>query len=374
MFTVSCPGLVTDLPELNDWAAYMDSEKIKAFRKIDTANFLLNYEFGEELQRGSTGELKEFRNRCREFMDRLVDVLLENNLVSSDFLQGVYCFCPELLLEGDDRYIFQMFGKLVQVLERSGALSFEEAKSGTEEFVTFVVDARLRHAGSGSRAENISDVVAYLLSDYSFLSRRNLCRIFKLCYLVIRRPACDFPAVIISLNDCAVPESVVLSCLRGVHSYVCAPSFKVQSLFTQHTMECVRDSISGARDFMASASNFDPWACICTSDRSAFVQRYSELFSAQLDRKKEASYQSFRTANQRVRSGVSGAGQGGVSPESSRGRSARNSSVASKSGKSSTKQLSLQGPGSSSDPAPTAKGGKKKSKSHSGSASGSKNN
>ena len=211
---------LTDLPELNDWTAYMDSEKIKVFRKIDTASFLLNYEFGEELQRGSTGELKEFRNRCREFMDRLVDVLLENNLVSSDFLQGAYCFCPELLLEGDDRYVFQMFSKLVQVLERSGALSCEEAKSGTEEFMTFVVDARLRHAGSESSAENISDVVTYLLSDYSFLSRKNLCRIFKLCYLVIRRPTCDFPAVLISLNGCVVPDSVVSSCLRGVQSYV----------------------------------------------------------------------------------------------------------------------------------------------------------
>ena len=238
--------------------------------------------------------------------------------------------------------------------------------------MTFVVDARLRHAGSESSAENISDVVTYLLSDYSFLSRKNLCRIFKLCYLVIRRPSCDFPAVIISLNDCAVPDSVVSSCLRGVQSYVCASSFKVQSLFTQHTMECVRDSIPRARDFMVSAADFDPWARICTSDRSAFVQRYSELFSAHLDQKKEASYQRFRAANQRVRSGVSCVGQAGVSLGSSKGRTARSSSVAPKGGKSSIKQLLLQGP--SSDPAPTAKGGKKKSKKQPGSASRSKKN
>ena len=220
--------------------------------------------------------------------------------------------------------------------------------------------------------EKLPDILQTII--YSFLSRKNLCRIFKLCYLVIRRPTCDFAAVIISLNGCAVPESVVSSCLRGVESYVCASSFKVQSLFTQHTMECVRDSISGARDFMVSASNFDPWARICTSDCSAFVQRYSELFSAHLDQKKEASYQRFRTANQRVRSGVSCVGQAAVSLGSSKGRSARSSSVAPKGGKSPIKQLLLQGPGSSSDPAPTAKGGKKKSKKQPGSASGSKKN
>ena len=104
----------------------------------------------------------------------------------------------------------------------------------------------MRHAGSDNSAENIADVVTYLLSDYSFLSRKSLCRIFKLCYLVIRRPACDFPAVSFSLKDCAVPESVVSSCLRGEQSYVCSANFKVRSLFTQHTMECVRDSISEA--------------------------------------------------------------------------------------------------------------------------------
>ena len=93
---------------LNDWAAYMDSSKIEPFSKIDTADILLNHEIGEELQRGTTGDLQESRNRCREFMDRLVDVLLGCNLVVSDFLQGVYAFCPELLLEGDDRY-FRLF-------------------------------------------------------------------------------------------------------------------------------------------------------------------------------------------------------------------------------------------------------------------------
>ena len=172
--------MLSSLPELNDWAAYMDTEKIASFKKIDTADFLLSHTFGEELQRGTTDELKEFRNRCREFMDRLVDVLLENKLVSSDFRQGSYCFCPELLLEGDDRYIFRLFGKLVQVLERSGALSSEDAKSGAEEFMTFVVDARLRHADADNSAEGIADIVAYLLADNSFLSRKSLCRVFKL--------------------------------------------------------------------------------------------------------------------------------------------------------------------------------------------------
>ena len=297
-------------------------------------------------------------------MDRLVDVPLENNLVSSDFLQGAYCFCPELLLEGDDRYVFQLFSRLVQVLERSGALSSDDAKSGAEGFMTFVVDARLRHAGSGNSAECIADIVAYLLADYSFLSRKSLCRVFKLCCLVMRRPTCDFPAVVFSLNECVVPESVVKSCLRGVQSYVCSPSFKVGSLFTQRTMESVRDAISKARNFMISSSGFDPWARVCTGDRSAFVLRYSELFSAHLDRKKEASYQRFRTANQRVRSDGTGDSRAAAS---SGGRPGRDGSVVSRGGKASAKRPSQQSSGASSVASTSSKGGSKKSKRQSGS-------
>ena len=294
---------ISGLPELHDWEAYMDISKIEAFKKIDTADFLLSHDFGEELQRGKTGEMQEFRNCCREFMDRLVDVLLESNLVSSDFLQGAYSFCPELLLEGDDRYIFRLFSKLVRVLERSGALSSEEAKSGSREFVTFVVDARHRHADAERSAESIVNVMSYFLTDYSFLARKDLCKILKLCCLVMRRPAIDYPEVNISLKDCSVPASMIASCLRGVQSYVRNPDFKLGVFFSQHTIDCVRDAISGAREFMSS-SNFDPWNRLCVGDRAEFIQRYSDLFKTHIDRRKEESYQRFRVANQRVHRGA----------------------------------------------------------------------
>ena len=180
----------------------------------------------------------------------------------------------------------------------------------------------------------------------------------------MRRPTCDFPAVVFSLSECIVPGSVVTSCLRGVQSYVCSPGFKVGSLFIQRTMESVRDAISGARNFMISSSGFDPWARVCTGDRSAFILRYSELFRAHLDRKKEASYQRFRTANQRVRSDGTGDSRAAAS---SGGRPGREGSVVSRGGKASTKRPSQQSSGASSVASTPSKGGSKKSKRQSGS-------
>ena len=360
--------VVSELPELNDWAAYMDASKIECFKKIDSSDFLLNYEFGEELQRGTTGELQEFRNRCREFMDRLVDVILECYVVASDFLQGVYSFCPELLLEGDDRYIFRLFGKLVQVLERSGALSHDDARTGTEEFVTFVVDVLSRHMDSGNGAESIADVVRDLLVDYSFLARRSLCRILRLCCLVLRRPAPHYPAVNFALNDCVVPACVVTSCLRGVQSYVCSPGFKMISLFTQHTMERVRDAISGARNFMLVGSDFDPWSRLCVGDRPAFIQRYTDLFEAHVYQKKKESYQRFGTANQRVGGSGSVASRGSAFSASTGSRPALDGSSSGGSKKTPPKRSLQQISKTASGLPPDTKDEKKKSKKRSGSA------
>ena len=278
----------------------MDSSKLESFEKISSDDFLTNHELGAELHRSSTSEVCEFRNRCREFVDRLVDVFLSQQVVSSDFLQGLYCFCPELLLEGDDRHIFQLFSRLVRVLERCGCVSSSDALTSREEFATFVVDARTRHRDSEKIAEQIREVTAYLLSDYSFMSRRSLVRVLKVCCLVIDRPRRKMPDIEIDLKDCAVPATVVMSCLRGVQSHVSSPDYRQGAFFTQGTMESVRDAIGSSRNFM-SCAGFDPWEGVTIGERSSFVKKYSSAFGAYLSRKKGEATKQLHSANRQPR-------------------------------------------------------------------------
>ena len=291
---------VSSLSALNDWESYMEPSKLQAFEKVSTDDFLQSYEFGAELHRSNTDEAREFRNRCREFVDRLVDVILGQQVVSSDFFQGLYCFCPELLLEGDDQHVFQLFSRLVRVLERCGCLSSSDAQSSREEFTTFVVDVRTRHRESERSAEQIEDVTEYLLSDYSFMSRRSLVRVLKVCCLVVDRPRRKMPDIEIDLKDCAVPVSVVTSSLRGVQSLVSSPGYKQGAFFTQGTMESVRDAIASSRGFMSCAS-FDPWESVSCGDRSAFVRQYSSTFDAYLSRKKSEATKQLHSANRQPR-------------------------------------------------------------------------
>ena len=153
----------------------MDPERIAEFEKVSTDDFLQDQEFGVVLRQRNASEFKGLRNRCRDFMDYLVDKVLSHPVVSLIFMQRLYCFCPELLLEGDDHHVFSLFNKLLCVLERSGSVSSCDSKAAAEELVTYVVDLRVRPVTNGGSAEDICDNVSYLLGDYSFVSRRNLC-------------------------------------------------------------------------------------------------------------------------------------------------------------------------------------------------------
>ena len=143
---------------------------------------------------------------------------------SSDFMRYIYCFCPELLLEGGDEYIFRRFNCLVALLKRCKVVTDVEAGAATEEFLFFVVDVRARHNTSTQHAEEIPDLVTFLLSNYNFSARKNLCRVFKLCCLVVVKHQRNSPVVDIDLPGCTVAKLVVSSCIRGVQSCVLSPN------------------------------------------------------------------------------------------------------------------------------------------------------
>ena len=280
----------------------MDLSKLSQYDEIPTAEFLQNYDFGAMLREFKGSEGRDFQDRCRGFIDRFVELVLAQQAASSEFMSGLYCFCPELLLEGDDKHVFDLFNRFARRLERCGVISDVECKSAVEEFRTFVVDVRGRHAASDEVAENIPDVISYLLGDYSFLARKNLCRVFvaELCCLVVLKPRQKHPDVDIDLSGCAVPYWTVTSCIRGVQSCVLSSNYKQKAFFTKHTMVSVRNAINGAQDFMNLAS-FDPWGRIGCGGQESFVARYLELFNAFLSRKKGESHSALRHANKRER-------------------------------------------------------------------------
>ena len=110
-------------------------------------------------------------------------------------------------------------------------MRMDESVAICEEFTTYVIDARARHALSGKSAEDISDIVSHLLADYSFLSRRHLLRVLQLCCLVVVQRRKSYPVVSFELDGCSVDPSVVLSCITVLQSYVLSSCYKRKSFF-----------------------------------------------------------------------------------------------------------------------------------------------
>ena len=266
----------------------MNPAKLSNFECIAASDFLCNHDFGVSLRRQKSEDARVFRRLCCKFIDRLVTVILSQHPVTGDLPQGIYSFCPELLLEGDDHHMLFLFHKLIRVLERIGAVSASESKSVIEEYSTFAVDARARHVSGGGSAESIEDVRFHLLSNYSLFARKALCRVFKLCCLVVLKRRVDFPVVDIDLSDCAVPEHVVTTSVQGVQSCVASSEFKLGSFFTKFAISEVRKSIAAASSFMLS-SDFDPWDDLCSGSQSAFVDRFRHLFGERISRKRSNS-------------------------------------------------------------------------------------
>ena len=133
----------------------MDPFKAAVLEKVSPDVFLSNYDFGCTLRTFKGGESREFRRQCPVFIDRFVDVILTQCCASSHFTRYVYCFCPELLLEGGDEYIFGLFNDLVALLGRCKVVSDVESGAATEKFLSFVVDVRARHSSSSQNAEEI---------------------------------------------------------------------------------------------------------------------------------------------------------------------------------------------------------------------------
>ena len=70
-------------PGIVEWEEYMEVAAVSAFPSTPINEFLMNYEFGKLLSEWKTSEFVTFRLRCREFIDRLIVMLLKTTSVTS---------------------------------------------------------------------------------------------------------------------------------------------------------------------------------------------------------------------------------------------------------------------------------------------------
>ena len=85
-----------------------------SFTAIDEEHFFVGTRIHAALEKMSSSYLrKEFRSNDRRFLEEFCSTILSTEAARSKLGQGVSCFCPEIILGGDDHSAFFLHGKLL---------------------------------------------------------------------------------------------------------------------------------------------------------------------------------------------------------------------------------------------------------------------
>ena len=102
-----------------------------------------------------------------------MSTILSTVAARSPIGQGLSCFCPEIVIGGDDYSAFHIFGQLLYELFELGWITGSEIEPAKAEFHSFVREQRqVETSGNRSRVP-INSVFAFC-NKPGFRSRRNL--------------------------------------------------------------------------------------------------------------------------------------------------------------------------------------------------------
>ena len=166
----------SDLPVIEKWEAYMLPNH-SCFGAIPEEHFLGGTRLLSSLEKINSSSLrKEFRRDCRRFFEDLVSTILSTVAARSLIGQGLSCFCPEIVIGGDDYSAFHLFGQLLDGLLELDWVRGSEVEPAKAEFHSFVREQRQVETSSKRSRAPINSVFAFC-NQPSLRSRRNLHRV-----------------------------------------------------------------------------------------------------------------------------------------------------------------------------------------------------
>ena len=172
--------LSSGLPVIEKWEAYMLPNH-SCFGAIAEEHFLEGTRLLASLEKTNSSFLRrEFRRDCRRFLEDLVSTILSTVAARSPIGQGLSCFCPEIVIGGDDYSAFHLFGQLLDGLLELGWVRGSEVEPAKAELHSFVREQRQVETSSHTSRASINSVFAFC-NQPSFRSRRNLHKVGILC-------------------------------------------------------------------------------------------------------------------------------------------------------------------------------------------------
>ena len=149
------------------------------FAAIEENCFLAGSQVLSAFERvGSSYLKKEFRRDCRKLLEDFVNSVLLTVAARSAIGQGLSCFCPPILVGGDDHAPMQPFDMLLDGLLEKGWVRGAELEACKSEYQSLVQEQRQLERTSTRSHPDVGKVLTFCSSQAGFRVRRHL---YKVC-------------------------------------------------------------------------------------------------------------------------------------------------------------------------------------------------
>ena len=168
----------SSLPVVEQWDEHVLANHSK-FPAIADGKFLSGTQVLAALNKiGSSFLKKEFQRDARKFLEEFTTSLLSTVAARSKVGQGLSCFCPAIIIGGDDHAPLHLPGILLDGLLERGWIKGSEIQACRAEYQSFVQEQRQLERSSTRSRPNIGDVLSFCSSKVGFRARQHL---FKVC-------------------------------------------------------------------------------------------------------------------------------------------------------------------------------------------------
>ena len=184
----------SSLPLVEHWEDYIVPNHSR-FQAIDDKNFLVGTRVMAALGKvGSHYLQKKFRRDARQFLEDFVNYVLSTVAARSVRVgQGLSCFCPAIVVGGDDVAPLKLFNKLLDGLLEKGWTRGSEVEACRAEYQSSVQEQRQLERSSTRSRPDVGDVLSISSAQAGFCARRYL---YEVC--IMANQACGFNPFVLS--------------------------------------------------------------------------------------------------------------------------------------------------------------------------------
>ena len=140
---------------------------------------------------GTSYSEKEFRPDWIKFLDDFVNCVLSTIAARSVIGQGLSCFCPVILVGGDDHAPMQLFDMLLDGLIEKGWLRGAEMEAWNLSYQSFLHEQKQLERTSTRSRPDVGNAMTFCSSQTGFRVRRHL---YKVC-IVSKNVGVSFDAL-----------------------------------------------------------------------------------------------------------------------------------------------------------------------------------